>query len=141
MNIAKLVAVLGWAAGSAASFGSLSCEAGARRCSRGDPECPIDIRIKSDGSPTVVAGRLSPRRPSFSYRFSAGENVSLGWTFKGPAVRVLLTGPDGDTQGPGLPDHLPLEKNGPYVFSVASNTMADNIYGKFRLSLSLNAQR
>jgi hypothetical protein len=138
MNGARLAAIVGWAAAVWALLGSLSCEAGH---SKGDPRCPIQIDIQYDALPVTVAGRLSPRRPSVSYRFSAGPNVWLGWAYKGPAARTLLTDPDGETDGPGLPNRLFLKKEGFYVFSVASNLMADKIYGKFRLSLSMSAKR
>jgi hypothetical protein len=141
MNGIRVAPIAGLAAAFWALLGSLSCEARQTHRSNGAPSCPIQINIKYDASPVVVAGHLSPRRPSFSYRFSAGPNISLGWTYKGPAVRVLLTDPDGETDGPGLPNRLLLEKKGSYVFSVASNLMADKIYGKFRLSFSLSAKR
>jgi hypothetical protein len=107
-------------------------------CLRGSPECPICIRIRAGGPATVVRGRLSPKRTSFSYQFAGEPGQTLGWNFKGPAVRVLLTKPSGDTDGPGLPAAVAIDQKGLYVFSVSSNKMADNIYGKFRLSFRLS---
>lgn len=106
-------------------------------CHRGTPKCPIAIILKAKAAPLVVRGHLSPRHSSYSYQFSATPGSSLGWTYAGPAVNVLLSHPDGETEGPGLPGEVPLEKNGVYVFSISSNKMAENIYGEFSLSFKL----
>jgi hypothetical protein len=110
-------------------------------CPRGAPQCPIAITLKTKAAPFVVRGRLSARHSSYSYQFSATSGHSLGWTYAGPAANVLLSDPDGETEGPGLPAEVPLEKNGVYVFSVSSNKMAENIYGKFSLSFKLRKQK
>lgn len=52
-------------------------------------------------------------------------------------MRVVLAYPDGDVDGPGLPEVVSLKSAGRYVFSLSSNTMAEGIYGKFRLELRL----
>jgi hypothetical protein len=110
-------------------------------CPRGAPQCPIAITLKAKATPLVLRGRLSPRHSSYSYQFSATPGYSLGWTYVGPAVNVLLSNPDGETDGPGLPGEVPLEKNGVYVFSISSNKMAENIYGEFSLSFRLKKQK
>jgi hypothetical protein len=61
----------------------------------------------------------------------------LQWTLVAPATRLVLTHPDGNADGPGLPAQILLDSSGRYVFSLSSNTMAENIYGPFRLSLRL----
>ena len=106
-------------------------------CLRGSPECPFSIRIRAGGPTILVRGRLSPKRTSFSYQFAGEPGQTLGWNFKGPAVRVLLTKPSGDTDGPGLPATVAIDQKGLYVFSVSSNKMAENIYGN-RLSFRLS---
>jgi hypothetical protein len=105
-------------------------------CLRG-PNCPTAIRIRAGGPTIVVRGRLSPKRTTFSYLFAGEPGQTLRWNFNGPAVRVLLTKPSGDTDGPGLPATVAIDQKGLYVFSVSSNKMAENIYGKFRLSFRL----
>ena len=40
--------------------------------------------------------------------------------------------------GPGIPATVPLAAAGRYVFSLSSNTMAENIYGAYRLDLRLS---
>jgi hypothetical protein len=106
----------------------------------GLPDCPIELRFVRAGADDVatVAGELSPERPSMSYAFQAPARSRLQWSLQGPVVRTTLAGPDGDVIGPGLPAHLPLQAAGRYVFSLSSNTMAEGIYGPFRLELRLS---
>jgi hypothetical protein len=108
-------------------------------CLRGSPKCPAAIRIRAGGPTIVVGERLSPKQTSFSYQFAGEPGQTLRWNFKGrpPAVRVLLTKPSGDTDGPGLPATVAIDQKGLYVFSVSSNKMAEKIYGRFRLSFRL----
>lgn len=104
-------------------------------CRAGAPECPIDVAF-TNGS-TVVTGKLSPEHGNVSYAFITMAPARLQWTVFGPAVRIVLTRPDGNADGPGLSAVVPLPAPGRYVFSLASNTMAEGIYGSFRLELRL----
>jgi hypothetical protein len=112
--------------------------ADAPSCLAGAPECPMTITIPEGGGPVTLHGRLSPERSSYSYQFAAEPGRLLRWTYQGPAVHVLLTDPDGNTDGPGLPSSIHLDKRGAYVFSVSSNKMAENIYGDFSLTLEVS---
>jgi hypothetical protein len=76
-------------------------------------------------------------RPNFSYAFAGREGETFSWNYSGPAVRVLLAYPDGNSEGPGIDPQIDLARSGTYVFSIASNTMAENIYGYFRLHFKL----
>lgn len=104
-------------------------------CLPGAPACPIALAIAAD--PAVVNGDLSPEHSSASYAFFVQAPARLQWSVTGPAVRIVLTHPDGDVDGPGLPRVVALMAAGRYVFSVSSNTMAEGIYGSFRLELRL----
>jgi hypothetical protein len=105
----------------------------------GQPRCPIELRFSTGmgARDAVVEGGLSPDRPSMSYAFDARARGRLQWSLRGPAVRVTLAAPDGDVIGPGVPAVLPLRVSGRYVLSVSSNTMAEGIYGPFRLEVRL----
>jgi hypothetical protein len=105
-------------------------------CVRGLPECPIDVALTARND-LQLEGRLSPEHSSVSYSFSAKAGSRLQWTLVAPPTRVVLTHPDGNADGPGLPAQILLDSSGRYVFSLSSNTMAENIYGPFRLSLRL----
>jgi hypothetical protein len=111
----------------------------AARCRAGTTDCPIKIVVGDKD--TKLTGRLTPHQRSVSYQFTTAAGAwTLRWRFKGPTARVILTGPDGDTEGPGLPPETILTKPGAYVFSVASNLMAEGVYGKYTLWLSLKNQ-
>jgi hypothetical protein len=78
---------------------------------------------------------------NFSYAFTGSEGQTFSWKYSGPAVRVLLAYPDGNIDGPGLDPDIALVKTGTYVFSIASNTMAENIYGYFKLQFKLKSKQ
>ena len=105
----------------------------------GLPDCPIELRFVAapDGRSAIVEGELSAERPSISYAFRLESRGRLQWSLRGPAVRVTLASPDGEVIGPGLPRVVPLSAPGRYVFSISSNTMAEGIYGPFRLELQV----
>jgi hypothetical protein len=105
-------------------------------CRRGDPACPIELAFTANHA--EVSGTLSPEHSSVSYAFHINAPAQLQWSLSGPAVRIVLTRPDGDADGPGLPAAVPLAAAGRYVFSVSSNTMAEDIYGAYRLDMRLS---
>jgi hypothetical protein len=113
-----------------ASAPGATCDAGARAC-------PIDIAFTANRA--VVSGVLSPKRGSLSYAFATTASARLQWVMSGPAVRVVLSYPDGNTDGPGLPSEITLAMPGRYVFTVSSNTMAEHIYGSFQLEFRMLA--
>jgi hypothetical protein len=112
------------------------------RENRFTPDRPNLVQLNLEGKPNgvFVKGRLSRNRMTYSYRFFGQKNQILVWDFKGPAIRAIIAYPDGNTDGPGLPPEIPLNQDGAYVFSVASNTMADKIFGIFTIHLTLRAQ-
>jgi hypothetical protein len=124
----------------ASGFPSIASD-GNRECKRGAFECPIVLKLRPNQKALVARGRLSPRRPNFSYAFTGSEGETFSWKYSGPAVRVLLAYPDGNNEGPGLDPRIELPKSGTYVFSIASNTMAENIYGYFKLQFKLKSKQ
>jgi hypothetical protein len=105
-------------------------------CRPGAAECPIELVFTARHA--EVGGTLSPEHSSASYAFNVKAPAQLRWTLSGPAVRIVLTRPDGDVDGPGLPAAVPLAAAGRYVFSLSSNTMAEGIYGAYKLDLRLS---
>jgi hypothetical protein len=105
-------------------------------CGPGAPECPIELVFTARHA--EVGGTLSPEHSSASYAFNVKAPAQLRWTLSGPAVRIVLTRPDGGVDGPGLPAAVPLAAAGRYVFSLSSNTMAEGIYGAYKLDLRLS---
>jgi hypothetical protein len=105
-------------------------------CRPGAPACPIELVFTANHA--EVSGALSPEHSSVSYAFHIKAPEQLQWSLSGPAVRIVLTRPDGDADGPGIPTTVPLAAAGRYVFSLSSNTMAENIYGAYRLDMRLS---
>lgn len=126
---ASLLALGGCANGRAAADAAPACR-------QGDPVCPIELEFTANHA--QVSGTLSAQHSSMSYAFPVKAPAQLHWSFSGPAVRVVLTGPDGAADGPGIPATVPLAAAGRYVFSLSSNTMAEDIYGAYRLDLRLS---
>jgi hypothetical protein len=122
------------AIGACGSAGTRSVVASST-CRAGDPACPINVEFAANRA--IARGNLSPEHSSTSYAFVATAPARLQWTLSGPAVRVILQRPDGDTDGPGLASVIALPTTGRYVFSISSNSMAEGIYGPFRLELQL----
>lgn len=104
-------------------------------CRSGEPRCPINVAFVSGSA--VIQGSLTPDHDSASYVFSTQLPMRLQWSMSGPAVHLVLTHPDGSVDGPGLPAVVPLAAAGRQVLQLSSNTMAENIYGEFRLELRL----
>lgn len=104
-------------------------------CRSGDPLCPIKVAFVSGSA--VIQGSLTADHGSASYAFTTKAPMRLQWSMSGPAVHLVLTHPDGSVDGPGLPAIVPLATAGRHVLQVSSNTMAEDIYGGFRLELRL----
>jgi hypothetical protein len=105
-------------------------------CRPGDASCPIPVQLGSD--PQWLEGSLTPGRPSQSYRFCVAQPASLTWQWRGAAVHLVLQDPSGDAWGPGLPNPVSLPVEGCYRLGVSADTMADEAFGGYRLSLRLS---
>ena len=114
----------------AVTSGTASCK---------DGPCPteIDLAATLGGQPLTLAGRLSPDASARRYRFCIAAPRRLEWKYSGHAARLLLAAPDGEVAGPGLSQPEILPRAGCYVLGVSANTMADDAYGDFTLTLSL----
>jgi hypothetical protein len=115
---------------------SSSCEA-KKVCSRGSDGCAIRLNLRPSSSRITVHGRLTPDHSRYSYAFKARAGQKLTWTFNGPTVRTLIRYPTGESEGPGLPDEIPLPRTGTYTFTVSSNTMAEGIFCAFQMTFQL----
>jgi hypothetical protein len=107
-------------------------------CVAGSDACPIWLHRGTPSDRITVRGGLTADRSRYSYVFRARAGQQLTWTFNGPTVRTLIRYPTGGSDGPGLPDEIPLPSTGIYVFTASSNTMAENIFGPFQLTLRIH---
>ena len=110
------------------------------RCPANRPGCQVEVVFTNVGLGERVASpsaRLSAEQPSISYMFTAAANETLRLRFSGPAARLLLTRPDGQVNGPGLPAEMVLLAKGKYILRVTTNTTSDDSYGDFQLEMRL----
>ena len=98
---------------------------------------PIVVKMKRGTDTITLTGRLRPGQDCCAYRIVAHAGQILRWRLKGPATRETITGPDGQSDGPGLPPAIPLTMDGAYIFAVHPNLMADGAYGRFTLKLTI----
>jgi hypothetical protein len=108
-----------------------------RPCSPGERYCPIEVSMARGTDTVTIEGVTSPGTGCCAYALRARAGQTLSWTLEGPTSRVLLTDPQGNVDGPGLPQSIPLPANGIYVFEVRPNLMADDAHGRFRLTITI----
>jgi len=106
-------------------------------CSRGATACPIRVQMPRGTDTITLEGRLVQNRDCCAYVLRARAGQTLHWKLEGATVRTLITDPHGQSDGPGLPEAIPLPFDGDYVFSVHPNLMAEGAFGRFRLTLAI----
>jgi len=111
------------------------------RCPPNRPGCQIEVVFKDVGLGERVVrleGRLSAAQPNATYVFTAAAGEVLRLKLSGPPMHLVLTRPNGQSDGPGLPAEMVLGAKGKYVLRVAAaNTTGDDAYGDFDLELRL----
>jgi hypothetical protein len=110
------------------------------RCPPNRPGCQIEVVFTDVGLGERVArleGSLSADQPSVSYAFTAAAGDTLRLKLAGPAAYLVLTRPNGQSNGPGLPAEMWLGAKGKYVLNVAARNLAADGYGRFQLEVRL----
>jgi hypothetical protein len=118
-----------------ASKKSASPEA-VNRCPANRPGCQIEVVFTNVGLGERVArlsGRLSAAQPNASYAFDAASGETLRLKLSGAPANLVLTRPNGQASGPGLPAQMVLNAKGKYVLLV----VADDGYGDYQLEVRL----
>src|SRR5262249_4586538 len=76
-----------------------------RDCSRfEDYRCINDVHMRRGTDTIVYRGVLTQTHPGYTYRFKARAGQVLTWKLNGPATRQVIGYPDGNADGPGIPD-------------------------------------
>ena len=127
-----VVACIG--AGCAAAAGETS---GAPGCIADAGPVELELPMGAASHPMLVKGSLNHQCGALEYAFRAPAGGHLEWSYTGPAAHVVLTYPNGDTDGPLAPSTLLLPDYGRYTLRLHSNTMADDVDGPFTLRLRL----
>ena len=107
----------------------------------GSERWPIPVHFQRGGDSIRLTGVLRQNRQCCAYRFAAQAGQVLYWRITGPAVRTVIRYPDGQADGPGLPQAIQLPQTGTYVFTVSPNLMADGAFGRFTLWLRIPPPR
>jgi hypothetical protein len=106
------------------------------RCPANRPGCQIEVVFTNVGLGERVArlgGSLSAAQPNASYAFEAASGETLRLKLSGTPANLVLTRPNGQASGPGLPAQMVLNAKGKYVLLV----VADNVYGDYQLEVRL----
>jgi hypothetical protein len=107
----------------------------------GSDDDPIPVHF-ARGSDTVrLTGELKPNVRCCAYRFKAHAGQTLRWRFIGPAFRAVIVYPNGEADGPGIPNAIRLPSDGAYVLTFSPNLMADGAFGRYRLTLTIPPAR
>ena len=115
----------------------LTFVAGGAAAQLGNAAMPIELKMKRGTDSLTVHGRLEPDVACCTYVFKAAAGQTLSWRETGAAVRLVITYPDGRSEGPGFANPLLLPASGVYTLAVTPDTMADNAYGPFTLNLRI----
>ena len=95
----------------------------------GTAAMPIEIKMKRGTDRITVRGVLVQNGPACcTYVFAARGGQKLYWSESGATVRMVLTFPDGNVDGPGLYNPEPLRKSGVYTLAISPDLMADGAY-------------
>jgi hypothetical protein len=100
---------------------------------------PIPIHMKRGADRVRISGVLTQGADCCAYRFAAYGGQTLKLKVTGAAVRMVLSYPDGHSDGP-LGEVTPLPADGSYVLSLTPDTMADGAFGPFKLTLTIPPQ-
>jgi hypothetical protein len=99
--------------------------------------CQVDAHMRRGTDTMVFRGRLTPQHSGYTYRFKARAGQVLTWRLLGPATRQVIGYPNGDADGPGIPDRIELKQTGVYTFTVSANLMAEGGFGPFTLTITI----
>ena len=95
----------------------------------GNPAMPIEIKMKPGTDRVTVRGVLVQNGACCTYVFKGSES--------GAVVRMVITHPDGNADGPGLPNPQPLPRSGVYTLAISPDLMADGAFGPYVLKLRI----
>ena len=101
------------------------------------PDCSVQVHMRRGTDTIEYRGDLTQARDSCDYHFRARAGQVLTWSVKGPATRQVISYPDGNADGPGIPQRIPLQQTGEYVFSISADLMAEGAFGRYRLRLTI----
>ena len=106
-------------------------------CETGAQDCPFPVEMKPGTDTVTLVHVFQESVECCYYSLAARAGQTLTWTFSGPAMRPVITDPGGDTDGPGIPESIPLAETGTYVLGFTPNLMAGGAFGPFRATVTI----
>jgi hypothetical protein len=106
----------------------------------GNAAMPIEIKMKRGTDRITVRGVLVQNGDCCTYVFKAHAGQKLYWSERGATVRMVITYPDGNVDGPGLPNPQPLPQSGAYTLAISPDLMAEGAFGPYVLKLRIPPQ-
>ena len=103
----------------------------------GSGKDPIPVHFQRGSDTVRLTGALKQNVECCAYRFKAHAGQTLHWRFTGPAFRAVIAYPNGEVEGPGIPNAISLPTTGAYVLTFSPNLMADGAFGRYRLTLTI----
>jgi len=102
---------------------------------------PIELKMQVGTDIITVHGVLRQNLDCCAYTFKAAAGQKLYYKVSGAVTRLVITSPDGDSDGPNFESPKTLPQAGAYTLSVSPDTMADGAYGPFTLTLTIPPKR
>lgn len=103
----------------------------------GSRQHTVLVHLVRGGPAKTEHGRLRTISDRYDYLFPAHKGAVLTTRESGAAVRLVITYPNGNADGPGFPEKLRLPQTGRYKIEVSPDQMADGALGPFTLTLRL----
>ena len=106
-------------------------------CTPGAATCPIVVQMARGADTITLRNTLVQNADCCAYSLSVRAGQVMTWSETGATIRTTIRYPNGDMDGPGLPQSIPLPQGGVYIFSVRPNLMADGAFGPFVLTVTI----
>ena len=102
---------------------------------------PIELKMQVGTDIITVHGVLRQNLDCCAYTFKAAAGQKLYYKVSGAVTRLVITSPDGDSDGPNFESPKTLPQAGAYTLSVSPDTMADGAFGPFTMTLRIPPKR
>jgi hypothetical protein len=124
-------------AATAAALAAALAPGAALACDTGAQACPFAVEMRPGSDSITLVHEFRQGVECCYYSLAARGGQTLTWSFDGPAMRSVITYPDGTADGPGIPNSIALPATGTYVLGFTPDLMADGAYGPFRATVTI----
>jgi hypothetical protein len=107
----------------------------------GSASDPIRLKMRPGAEAITVHGVLRQNVDCCTYAFKAAAGQQLSYKITGAVARLVITSPNGDSDGPNFETPKTLPATGAYTLSVSPDLMAEGAFGAFTLTLTIPPKR